>query len=70
MKTIRAGFAAAALALAAVLPVAAETGDPDWPCVQRKTGPMSAAVLWPGPLPEVPVAGARPTSPRPSRSAA
>lgn len=58
MKTIRARFAVAACALAAALPVASETGDPDWPCIQRKTGPMSAAVLWSGPLPEAPATGA------------
>lgn len=57
MKTACAAIAASLLALACSQPARAETGDPDWPCIQRKTGPMSAAVLWPAPLPETPAAG-------------
>jgi hypothetical protein len=34
-------------ALIAPAAVAAENADPDWPCIQRRTGAMSAGVLWP-----------------------
>ncbi len=30
--------------------VAADNADPDWPCIQRRTGAMSAGVMWPLPL--------------------
>lgn len=30
----------------------AETADPDWPCIQRRTGAISAGIMWPHPLTE------------------
>lgn len=31
---------------------AAEPGDPDWPCIQRKVEHLSLGVMWPHPVPE------------------
>jgi hypothetical protein len=36
---------------------AAENTDPDWPCIQRRTGAMSAGVMWPIALGETKVEG-------------
>lgn len=47
---------ALALASALIAPAgaaaAAEGSDPGWPCIQRKTGALSPAIMWPLPLPE------------------
>jgi hypothetical protein len=43
-------FAAAILALVgAATAMAAETPNPDWPCVQRKVATLTAAQMWDGP---------------------
>ncbi|WP_210530484.1 hypothetical protein [Rubellimicrobium arenae] len=31
---------------------AADSGDPDWPCIQRKIDHLSIGVMWPTPIPE------------------
>ena len=37
-------------------PVFAAGGtDADWPCIQRRTGALSAGVMWPDPLGDIPV---------------
>ncbi|OYX42646.1 MAG: hypothetical protein B7Z02_11680 [Rhodobacterales bacterium 32-67-9] len=41
-----------AAALVVVPASAADNADPDWPCIQRRTGAMSPGVLWPLPLGE------------------
>jgi hypothetical protein len=41
-----------ALLLSAAAPALAKPmDDPDWPCAQRRTGPISAAAVWSGPDP-------------------
>lgn len=45
-----AAFGVLALALGLAAPAsAAPADDPDWPCAQRKTGPISVAAVWAGP---------------------
>lgn len=49
----RAAAALGMLALAAPAG-AAGSGDPDWPCIQRRVDHLSLAVMWPLPLAEEP----------------
>ncbi len=46
----RAGGLALCLLLVAPDVMAAGNTDPDWPCIQRRTGALSAGVMWPHPL--------------------
>lgn len=52
MKVLLSLICLAATALCALPVLAADTADPDWPCIQRRTGAMSPGVLWPLPLGE------------------
>ena len=40
----------AALCLAAAPAAAADFADPTWPCIQRKVGELSIALMWPHPI--------------------
>lgn len=57
MKALSLLICLAAGGLAALPAPAADNADPDWPCIQRRTGTMSAGVLWPLPLGAVEATG-------------